>query len=105
MAQSIYEIPTSSAAQTFQVALGGVAYQLTLRWVEAQAAWNLDIADVYHTPILSGLPVQPGVDLLAQYAYLGIGGSIVVANDADPASPPSYAGLGGDGRIYYVVAS
>ncbi len=101
----IFEIPTSPVAQTFQITLGGVAYQVTLRWIDAQGAWNLDLGDAAGVEILGGLPVLPGVDLLAQYAYLGIGGSIVVANDADPANPPTYEGLGGDGRIYYVTAS
>ena len=101
----ILEIPTSPTAQTFQIALGDVLYQVTLRWIGAQGAWNLDLGDANGVPVLCGLPVLPGVDLLAQYAYLGIGGSIVVSNDPDPGNPPTYEGLGGDGRIYYVVAS
>ncbi len=105
MTAAIYEIPTSPEAQTFQIALNGVTYQLTLRWIEAQLSWNLDIASDSNVPILTGLPVQPGVDLLAQYAYLGIGGSIVVSNDAVQADPPSYDGLGLTGHLYYLVVT
>lgn len=105
MALQIFELPTSSTAQTYQVALGGVLYQVTFRWIDVAQYWIVDIGDSTGELIVGSLPLEPGYDLLGQYAYLGIGGSLVVANDASPDNPPDYASLGTLAHIYYVVAS
>jgi hypothetical protein len=76
-----YEIPLSPNPQTFAVALAGKTYQLTFSWNTVLLCWLLDIATEDRTPIVSGIPVVTGLDLLTQYAYLGIGGSLVVQTD------------------------
>ncbi len=40
--------------------------------------WGLDIGDASNNPIVCGIPLIPGVNLLAQYAYLGISGELIV---------------------------
>lgn len=100
----VYEIPLSAANQSFQIQIGGIVYQLTLIWRDAdQGGWCLDIADSQQTPILSGVPLVTGVDLLAQYAYLGFGGKLVVFGDSDPLAAPTFANLGTTTRLYFVV--
>ncbi len=76
-----YEIPLSPKPQTFAIQLAGVNYQLTLTWNDALICWVLDVADANNVPIVLGIPVITGLDLLAQYRYLGFGGSLVVQTD------------------------
>jgi hypothetical protein len=99
-----FEIPLTPAAQTFLVTLVGVQYQFTLQWRDAEeGGWTLDIADSGGSPIVSGVPLVTGVDLLAQYQYLGIGGELWVQTDVDPAAVPTYDNLGTASHVYFVV--
>jgi hypothetical protein len=90
-----YTIPLTAEDQTLTVSLAGVEYQLTVRWLDAdEGGWVLDVAypdggDV----LLAGIPLVTGVDLLAPYDYLGIGGGLVAwADDND--LPPTVDNLG-----------
>ena len=105
MPTTLYEIPLSPEAQTFQVAIDGKTYTLTFRYIGIQGAWNLDIADGNGTLMLGGIPVVPGVDLLAQYRYLGFSSALVVANDPDDGLPPTFSGLGISGHVYSMVTT
>lgn len=76
-----YEIPLTAEPQRFYIALAGVTYQLTITWNPTTLCWVLDIASEDGTAILLGIPIITGLDLLAQYGYLGFGGSLVVQTD------------------------
>ena len=76
-----YEIPLSPEPQTFEIALADKSYQLTITWNDVMACWVLDLASETREPIVTGIPVITGLDLLAQYGYLNLGGSIVVQTD------------------------
>lgn len=67
--------------------------------------WMLDIADTTETPILQGLPLVTGADLLAQYRYLTNipPGLLGVATDGVPDAVPTYQNLGLTSHVYYVV--
>lgn len=102
---AIYEIPLSNASQSFQIALAGVTYKLTLMWRDApQGGWFLDIADAAGNRILSGVPLVTGADLLEQYDYLGIGGEIWVQTDGDEAAVPTFDNIGTDSHVYFVTS-
>ena len=107
MALSAYEIPLTPQAQTFQISLNSVAYKFTLQWrsKDGLGGWVLDIADAANNPLLSGLPLVTGCDLLAQYAYVGIGGELWVLTDGAPLEIPTYANLGTLAHLYFVVQS
>ncbi|UNA00781.1 hypothetical protein ZHS_25 [Edwardsiella phage vB_EpM_ZHS] len=98
-----YEIPLSPEPQLFNIQLAGVTYYLTLRWNGEAEAWRLDIAAQDRTPLLNGLLVVTGLDLLGQYAYLGFGGMLIVQTDADPDAVPTFENLGKEGHIFFVV--
>jgi len=104
MATSVFEIPLTGRAQRLQITLANVVYQLTVQWRNS-AGWILDIAKVSGEAIIQGIPLVTGVDLLAQYRYLGIGGSLVVSTDVDPNAAPTYANLGTGSHLYFVVTS
>lgn len=99
-----YEIPLTSDAQTFAIQLAGVSYRITLRWIGGdQGGWIIDIADAQAVPILTGIPLVTGADLLAQFAYLNFGGSLVVQTDHAPDDVPTYANLGDTSHLYFVT--
>ncbi len=100
-----YEIPLSAQAQTFAIALGGVNYTLTLQWraADGMGGWVLDIADASNNPLVSGIPLVTGCDLLAQFAYVGFGGGPWVLTDGAALAVPAYANLGSLSHLYFVT--
>jgi hypothetical protein len=104
MATTLYEIPLNGQPQRLQITLANVAYQLTVQWRNS-AGWVMDIAKQDGTPVIQGVPLVTGTDLLAQYRYLGIGGSLVVSTDADPDAVPTYTNLGTASHLYFAVKS
>ncbi|AFC85923.1 phage baseplate plug family protein [Frateuria aurantia] len=104
MAKTVYQIPLDAAGQTIQAMIGSVQYQLTVQWRKF-SGWVLDIASTDGTALVSGIPLVTGVDLLGQYGYLGIGGSLLMATNADPDAVPTYENLGTTSNLYFVVTS
>ncbi len=104
MAGQTYLLQLSANAQTLQVTIAGVVYQLTIQWRDGgDCGWVLDIADVNSNPIVQGIPLVTGVNLLQQYAYLGIGGELWVATTGDPPAVPTYENLGSAANLYLVI--
>lgn len=101
---NVYEIPTQPQNQTFSISLNGVTYNLRLKWNAPNASWVLDILDSQQDNILNGIPLITGADLLAQYAYLGIGGKLVVQSNYNPDEVPSYTTLGSTGNLYFLTS-
>lgn len=99
-----YEIPLSATPQRLSISLGGVQYRLTVRWIVPMACWVLDISDVEGNPILSGLPIITGADMLAQYEYLNFGGQLIAQSDFDINAVPNFTNLGTTGHLYWVTA-
>lgn len=103
--QTSYEIPLEPIAQTFQIALAGVTYSITLWWSNATNCWQISIADSNQIPIIDSIPLVTGVDLLGPFGYLDFGGQLVVQTDHAPDAVPTYANLGTTGHVYFVVTS
>lgn len=98
-----YEIPLSPEPQTLSISLAGKTYFLSLAFNRAGSYWVLDMADEDRVPLLTGVPLVTGLDLLEQYSYLGIGGSLIVQTDFDADAVPTFENLGVTGRLYFVV--
>lgn len=105
-AVTVTQVPLAvGTPQTFAIQFGGVQYQLTLRYRNiAQGGWVLDIADQIGNPVVNGIPLVTGANLLAQYAHLGFGGGLYVQSLSDPDAVPSFESLGDDGLLYWVSA-
>lgn len=103
---NIYEVKLQPGVpQTCTVLLGGVEYTLTLNYRNiTNGGWVLDIADSFSNPILSGIPLVTGANLLGQYGYLGFGGGLWAQTLSDQDAVPTFANLGGDGKLYWVTA-
>lgn len=72
-----YRIPLTAGPQTFLVVLAGVEYRMTFVF-RGEAGWCLDLADGSGPPIISGIPVVPRRDLLAEHRHLGLGGALLL---------------------------
>lgn len=96
---ALYEIPLTSEPQSFGISLSGRELRLAFRWAEsacpdAPGGWLLDIYDAPDdlAPLVLGIPLVAGCDLLRPYAYLGLGGGLYLSGDM----PPTLDNLGSD---------
>ncbi len=84
---------TPYSVQTFTVSLKGGAVNidilLKLRYLDQYGFWLADIYDAgTEKPLVCGVPLVPGVNLLGQYAYLDIGEAYIeAATDTDLEQP------------------
>lgn len=99
-----YLIPLQNTNQQIQITLAGVLYTLTVRWNEMNEAWTVDIADANSNPIVSGIPLVTGVDLLAPFGYLNFGGQLIAQTTNDANAVPTFDNLGSTGNLYFVVS-
>jgi hypothetical protein len=95
-------IPLTPEPQTFFVQLGAGTYRLRLSWCSASACWLLDVEDRLLAPLVSGLPMVTGVNLLAAFAYLGIPGALVVQSRSSVNFVPTFTSLGTDGLLFFL---
>jgi hypothetical protein len=101
---AVFEFPLSPSAQQMTVPIG--ARELTFRfaWSDSPAGgWFVDISSIDGTPLVRGLPLTAGENVLQQFNYLGIGGAIHVQTDVDPLVEPTYDNLGLNGRVFLVM--
>ncbi|MCC8364911.1 hypothetical protein J8V57_01225 [Xenorhabdus sp. PB61.4] len=96
------EIPLQAENQQFDIQLGGINYRMRLQHRDC-AGWILDIMHPNSEPIVSGLPLVFGVDILEQHRYLGFNGSLVfycynTQNETDKEE------LGKNNRLYFVIS-
>lgn len=99
-----YEIPLSPQAQTFTIQLGTITYNLVVAWNDApMGGWVLDILDNNSDPVVTGIPLVTGVNLLEQYDYLGFQGALQVQTDFDPDEIPTFQNLGIQSHLYFIT--
>lgn len=101
-----FRLPLAGANETFNITLNGVTYNMLVIWRDdpnGEGGWCLDILTSQNVPLVQGVPLITGADLLEQYAYLGIGGSLFVQTVQDPAAPPTFDNLGTDANVYFVT--
>lgn len=99
-----YEVPLTPEPQKFQIALVNLTYTVTVVWNTANASWMIDIADASGNPILQGIPMVTGADLLQQFAYLNFGFQLIAQTDNAVDVVPTFADLGTTGHLYAVTA-
>lgn len=101
---AIFEIPLTPDPQVFDIVLGGKTYRIVLSYKNvAEGGWILDISDTSGNPIITGIPLVTGADLLAQYSYLGFGGKLMVQTSVDPDVVPTFENLGIGSHLYWIT--
>jgi hypothetical protein len=102
---NVFKIPLTPVPQSFSIVLGGVHYTINLHWnaAEQMQSWVIDISGAdAQTPVVNGIPLVTGCDLLEQYRYLGFnGGLMAYVNGSD--ERPGYDDLGGAGSLFFVT--
>jgi len=98
-----YLIPLIPQNQEFDISLAGKSYHLKVKWNRFSNSWTLDIEDSQQNPIVGGIPLVTGCDLLEQYAYLGFGGAMVVQSTNDATLVPNYSTLGSTGNLFFLI--
>lgn len=101
MAEAYYTIPLKAEPQSFGITLAGKEYRLTVRWFDApETGWTLDIEEPEKAaPIVMGIPLVTGCDLLEQYRYLGFAGELWVEGEL----PPTLENLGTEVELVFIV--
>jgi len=93
-----YEIKLTSIDQSFLCTLGGVSYRMTLRWNSALVGeWILGIHDANDKPIVDGIALVAGINLLGEFDYLyigGTGGYLYCGTDGQWTVDPTQTNLG-----------
>ena len=103
---SVFLIPfLPSQPQVLQVSIGGVTYTMKVRFCTPAQCWMLDLSDVSGNPIIQGIPLITGTDLLSQYAYLDLGFSLLVQTNNDANAVPTFANFGTLGNVYVLTAT
>lgn len=107
MAYSIIPL-TTDPSQSFQctIPIDGKNITLTflIRYNDIAKYWTMGISDASGNLLIDSLPLvtgeYPAANILAQYAYLGIGSAVVLNIGNLPADRPDDTNLGAD---YYLV--
>lgn len=106
-----YTIPLTPEAQSLGITLAGKEYRLTVRWMDAPeqgataqqtiaGTWLLDVAEPENAaPIVKGLPLVAGCDLLEPFAYLDFNGELWLDSDV----PATQENLGEAVKLVFSV--
>lgn len=88
--------------QNLTVTLGGTTYRLQLRWNPPSNVWVMNVHDSADNPLVNGVPLVTGADLLAQFAYLGFTGALIITKDDGDPTPPDWDNLGTLGHVFWL---
>jgi uncharacterized protein DUF6983 len=99
-------IPLVAQNQRLSVQLAGTTYNLETRWNIQANCWVLWISDVDSNPLAGPIALVSGADLLEQFEYLDIGGSLFVYDSAGPpGTNPTFTSLGVTSNLYFQQAA
>lgn len=101
---AVYEFPLRPEAQEMQITLATIEYTVKFGWCDsADGGWFIDVSGVDGLPIVRGVPLTAGENVLQQFAYLGFPGAIYVETDDNQLVEPTYDNLGTNGRVLFVT--
>lgn len=100
---TIFEIPLRSRAQKIKTEINGLEYGMFFRWNKASNCWIMDISNSDDTPLLSGVPLITGADLLEQFEYLGLGVKMVALTIGDIDAVPTFDNAGVEGKLFFAT--
>jgi len=110
---TFYELPLSGAPQSYTITLPvsgkteGITFFLVFQYRDASPAiyggggWVLDIYDQNGLPMLCGVPLVTGANLLAPFDYLSLGGGLGVYSEGIPDAVPTFDNLGSGSHVIW----
>ncbi len=103
MAQIVSRIPLTNTPQQFDITLSNISLTMVLQWNSFLDNWVISLLDkASQLPLILALPLVTGVDLLLQYKYLQIPGSLYIYTDGDQEAVPTFDNLGEESNLYYI---
>jgi hypothetical protein len=103
------EIPLQPSQNQFlQTTLNGITFGLQVTWRDAtnNPGWVLDLFDSNDNPLVRGMPLVTGADLMEQHQADvpgGFPGQLWVQSDFDPQAIPTFDNLGVTSHLYFIV--
>jgi hypothetical protein len=73
-------------------------------WFSAMELWCITLKDsVTETLLINNMPMVTGQNLLDQFGYLKIPGTLLCYTTGDILTPPTLANLGVEAGLFYIV--
>jgi len=101
-------IPTESGHPFYEIIAwgNGVSYTLYFKWNVIALCWVLDIY-LGANPVINGIPIVTGADLLEQFGYMSLGAhtmmeAMTIGPFVSPESVPNFYNFGEDGHLFLV---
>ena len=98
-------IPFQAIPQTFSVTLNAIVYNIRSYWLVPGDCWVINIADANFNPLLLGIPLITGCNLLEQYQDIIPGELIVRSNIGPPDAVPTFDNIGTVGQVFWISPS
>jgi len=95
------EIAVQPRNQSMTVELAGETYRLRILWNTTLGRWHLDIDDAAGAPLVHGITLVTGSDLLAQHRHLGFPGSLYCGRDGAIEDAPGYGDFGTSSHLWF----
>jgi hypothetical protein len=95
-------IPLQPTPQQFSITLNGVDYNVRTFWCKPANCWVMNIADANNNPLIFGLPLITGENLLGQFQDIIPGELIVASNIGPPDAVPTFDNLGTVGQVFWI---
>lgn len=89
------ELPLPAGPSIFSVAIKGREFRFRFAYANTEGGgWYMDIGDADSNPLICGLPLTTGLNLLGQFGYLGLDFGLYVSVDGRPDEAPDYQDMG-----------
>lgn len=95
---AIFEIPLKVGAQEFITPLDGTSYHFRLLWRDP-VGWFLDISTSDLVPLVLGISLVTGVNLIQQYQHKIKGELWILTDNLDN---PDYQSVGNALKLYWI---
>lgn len=94
-----------ATAQEMTITLGTKEYTVRFAWCATpEGGWFMDMYDLALEPMIRGLPLVAGVNVLQQFDYLQIPGEIRVQVDEDTLIEPTFENFGTTGKVVFITS-
>lgn len=100
---NVYRIPVGPVQQIFEIELAQKSYHIRIYFNKFMQAWLFDLLDGDKNPLIMCTPLVTGVNILEQYAYLGVDGVFIVYSEGDHDHVPGLTELGSGSGLYYLT--
>ena len=89
------ELPLPRGPSIFSASIKGRDFRFRFAYANTDGGgWYVDIGDADSNPLICGLPLTTGLNLLGQFGYLNLGFGLYVSVDGRPDEAPIYDDMG-----------